>query len=115
VTSSPYLTTEEVAEITSRSTRTVQQWCEEGRVRAIRVRSKWRIYCDAFGIAAPPMPRRPSWRVNEVADWLRISRQSVWRLIQDGELAVVRRWSRLCIERDSLLAYIQRAMDTEAA
>lgn len=111
---SPWLRPADVAGALDVSLRTVQQWCDEGRVQAIRIRGVWRIHAQCLGVPAAHLPHRPTYRINEVAGWLRVSRQTVWRLIAASELCTcdVRGCTR--IPRESLLAFVARAADVSA-
>ncbi len=110
---SPWLTPADVAKAAGTSDRRVQQWCEEGQVRAIRIRSLWRISGESVGMDAPFLPARGSFRVAEVARWLRISRKTVYRLItaQDLETIEVRNQQR--IPRAAVELFIERAWGEE--
>jgi len=112
---SPWLKPSEVAQITDSSVRTVQQWCDEGRIRAIRVRRVWRIHSNAVGIAGSSLPARSTFRICEVATWLRVSPRTVRRLIADGELQTTTVRGQRRIARGVVLTYIEKASDLEAA
>ena len=114
---SPWLTPKDVARLTGSSTRSVQRWCDEARphVRAIRIRSSWRIHASCLGVATSSLPQKSTFRIGEVADWLRISRHTIYRLIATGELQTITAHGLRRIRRTDVLALIERAADTEAA
>ncbi|NUT49399.1 MAG: helix-turn-helix domain-containing protein [Saccharothrix sp.] len=56
--------------------------------------------------------REPLYQVSEVAELLRVSKQTIYRAINDGELPVVRIRSRKLVPKSAVTGVLQRATTT---
>lgn len=63
----------------------------------------------AYGGSGRQGEHEPLYQVSEVAELLRVSKQTVYRAINDGELAAVRIRSRKLVPESAITAVLQRA------
>lgn len=68
---------------------------------------------QAHGGFVPYGEHEPLYQVNEVAELLRVSKQTIYRAINDGELPAVRIRSRKLVPRSAVTAVLQRATTTD--
>jgi excisionase family DNA binding protein len=59
------------------------------------------------------MTERLAYRVPEAAEALGISERQAWRLIQQGDLSVVRSGKMVLIPRIALEAFLQRGLEAQ--